>query len=79
MIVGTITRVNHVKTKKDGKGMCFGEIKTEKSLLRFVVFPRVYEDARDLLTKGARIEFSGKIEEREGDFQVIFTEAKKHE
>lgn len=68
---GVITRVKHVQTRRTGKDMCFGSLEDQTGKIRFVVFPRTYEEYRDLLQPDKVVLMKGKVNDREGEINLI--------
>ncbi len=68
---GVINRIKHVKTRKSNKDMCFGRLEDQTGSIRFVVFPRTYEKYQSLLSNNKVVLMKGKINEREGEINLI--------
>ncbi len=63
---GIVTSVKEITTKK-GDLMAFVGLEDTTGSLEIVVFPRVYQDARALITQDAIVLVSGKVSVREGE------------
>ena len=61
-IVGIISQIKKIKTRKTGKMMAFIKIFDETSELEVTVFPKLYEKVYQLLTKNNIIVVEGKFE-----------------
>lgn len=67
---GIITRIREVMTKK-GKPMAFATLEDQTGKIDFVIFPRTFEELQDKLQNDMAILLKAKVDEREGELQLI--------
>jgi len=72
---GVITSLREVQTRKDSRSMCFGTLQDQTGSLRFVVFPKTFQQYGALLTVDQVVLLKGKIESREGEINLIVEKA----
>jgi DNA polymerase-3 subunit alpha len=76
-ILGTITNVKEIKIKKEGSKyfgqlMCFCSVQDSSGELNsIVVFPELYKDNKATLCNDNLVLFSGKVENRQGEYSLI--------
>ncbi len=75
LLGGAISSVRHVQTRKTGKNMCFGTLEDQTGNIRFVVFPRTYQKYGQLFEQDNVVLIKGKINEREGELNLIIEKA----
>ncbi len=69
-LAGQITRVNQITTRK-GDAMAFAELEDIQGNIDVVVFPKVYQNSRDLWVEDKLVRLFGKVDERDGKAQVL--------
>ncbi len=67
---GVINKFRQVQTKK-GQTMAFGTLVDQTGSIDFVVFPRLYEEFNGKLQDDMVILLKGKVDERDGEAQLI--------
>lgn len=89
---GVVTKYREVTTKT-GKPMSFGTLEDQTGVVEFVIFPRTFQELKETLTSDMVVLIKAKVDEREGEKQLIaekitipdesllnaIPEAKKHE
>lgn len=73
---GIITSWRTVKTKKQAKEMGFGTLQDSTGQVEFVVFPKAYAQAHDMLVKDKVVLLKGKVEDREGKHTFLVDSVK---
>lgn len=68
---GVITTLKEVLTRKDQRSMCFGTLQDQTGSIRFVVFPKTFQQHADVLAPDRVVLMKGKINEREGEINLI--------
>ncbi len=68
---GIINKIRHVKTRKRSRDMCFGTFEDQTGPIRFVIFPRTYEKYKHLIKEEQVVLLKGKVNEREGELNLI--------
>ena len=68
---GVITSLKEVLTKKDSRSMCFGTLQDQTGSVRFVVFPKTYQECGSFLAQDKVVLIKGKVNEREGEINLI--------
>ena len=77
MFIVLVERTNEVMTKKNEK-MLFFKGSDEERVIDFIVFPKTYETYFDI-KRGYILKINGKIEKRNGNYQIIVNELEKLE
>ena len=67
--------IREITTKKGDK-MLFFRGSDEERVIEFIVFPKTYQDYFDI-RKGYILKVLGKIEKRNGNYQVIVSKIKR--
>jgi DNA polymerase-3 subunit alpha len=73
-IAGTLSRVKQVYTKKDNTPMAFATIEDDTATLDVVIFPRTYEENKELLLEDSGVLVTGKIDVREDQLNLLANE-----
>lgn len=73
-IVGVISEIRVIVTKRSGKEMSFIKIEDETGNLDLVVFPNVYERCKIYLTEGKPILATGTIDDKNEDLTMLVDE-----
>ena len=68
---GVISKIRHVQTRRSNKDMCFGTLEDQTGTARFVVFPKTYEQYRELLEREQVVLMKARVSEREGELNLI--------
>ena len=68
---GVISNIKCVKTKKRNQDMCFGTLTDQTGSVRFVVFPRTFEQYKELITEDRVVLLKAKVNDREGELNLI--------
>lgn len=67
---GVITKFREVTTKT-GKPMAFGTLEDQTGNIEFVIFPRTFQELKEKLTHDMVVLLKAKVDEREGEKQLI--------
>ncbi len=68
---GVISQIRVVKTKKSLKDMCFGTLEDETGSARFVVFPKTYEEYKNILTPDQVALMKAKVDYRDDELNLV--------
>lgn len=68
---GVVTRFREVSTRKTGKSMAFLTLEDSSGTINVVVFPKIYEQAGELLKEDAVLLIKAKVDYREEELQLI--------
>lgn len=68
---GVITSLKEVQTKRDCKSMCFGTLQDQSGSIRFVVFPRTFQECGSLLAQDKVVLLKGKVNDRDGEINIV--------
>ncbi|MBI4035316.1 DNA polymerase III subunit alpha [Candidatus Daviesbacteria bacterium] len=68
---GVIVSVKKVLTKKTASEMAFLKISDGVTAVEVVVFPKTYEECKDILNPDSVVLISGRVEKREEDLSLI--------
>lgn len=68
---GVITKLRIVRTKKNDKEMAFGNLEDTSGHIRFVVFPKTYEEFKSTLAVDSVVVITGRIDVREEETQLV--------
>lgn len=68
---GVINKIRFVKTRKRNQDMCFGTLEDQTGSIRFVVFPRTFEQYKSLIEEDKVLLMKGKVNMREGELNLI--------
>lgn len=71
LLGGVITRCRVVRTKKTNSEMAFGTLEDESGSIEFTVFPKTYEQYKDLLQNDTVILLKAKVEQREDQVTLL--------
>ncbi|HEX7474605.1 MAG TPA: OB-fold nucleic acid binding domain-containing protein, partial [Dehalococcoidales bacterium] len=69
-LVGMVDSVRELTTTKDHKPFCSAMITDDAAALEVMVWPRTYEDTRDLWKEGSFVLINGKVKVKEDRVQV---------
>ncbi|MCB0076366.1 MAG: DNA polymerase III subunit alpha [Anaerolineales bacterium] len=70
VIAGLLTSIRTITTKK-GDPMAFIKLEDLQGTIEAVIFPRTYEQARELLVEDAILLVRGKVEERDDRYSLL--------
>lgn len=70
-LAGVIREIRVIFTKKDLKEMAFVKIEDPTGMVDLVVFPKIYENIKNLLSEGKPLVVVGSIDRREDSVTVI--------
>lgn len=70
-IGGVISGLKVLTTKQSGKPMAFGNISDGTGSIRFVAFPKVYDQASDLIKTDGVVLIKGKLDSRDEELQLV--------
>lgn len=68
---GVITQVREVVTKKSGKTMAFITLEDRTGKIPVVVFPKLFEQERDILAPDMVVLLKGRVDYRDDELQLI--------
>lgn len=71
LLGGVMSKIRHVKTRKRNQDMCFGVLEDQTGSIRFVVFPKTYEQYKHLIEEERVALVKGKVNLREGELNFI--------
>jgi DNA polymerase-3 subunit alpha len=71
LLGGVMSKIRHVKTRKRNQDMCFGVLEDQTGSIRFVIFPKTYEQYKHLIEEERVALVKGKINLREGELNFI--------
>jgi DNA polymerase-3 subunit alpha len=67
---GIITRIQNILTKK-GEQMCFADLEDLEGSLELVVFPNIFNQARNLLAVDQIVLVRGRTSDKEGELKIL--------
>lgn len=70
-ILGQIQSTRIIRTKKTGQQMAFIQVTDTKKKLDVTLFPETYQRYQNLVREGEIFYLTGKVQEREGQLQLI--------
>ncbi len=68
---GVVTRFREVSTKRSNQPMAFITLEDTSGSINIVVFPKLYEENKDLLAEDAVLLIKAKVDYREEELQLI--------
>ncbi|GEL76858.1 DNA polymerase III subunit alpha [Tenuibacillus multivorans] len=72
-MVVSVDRIKHVRTKR-GEQMAFLTLQDETNEIEGVLFPKLHRDVHRWLDEGQFVKIRGKLDQRNGKYQVILNE-----
>ncbi len=64
-VIGMISSLKRITSKKDGKLMAFVTIEDLESSVEMVCFPKIYESSKDLLVEDAVVKIKGRVDRKD--------------
>ena len=64
-IIGMVSAVKRITSKKDGRLMAFVTIEDIESSVEMLCFPKIYEDSRELLVEDAVVKVKGRVDRKD--------------
>jgi DNA polymerase-3 subunit alpha len=68
---GYISKLRETRTKKTGALMAFGTLEDETGTIEFVVFPKTYDEVKNLLKLNSVVLLKGKVELRDEALSLL--------
>ncbi|MDD2935070.1 MAG: DNA polymerase III subunit alpha [Candidatus Pacebacteria bacterium] len=76
-VAGLVDEVKEILTKKGSSKMAFVRISDFTGTMETVVFPKTYEQFKDIILEDTTVAFKGKISKRNGETSLIVDSVKK--
>ncbi|MTB64048.1 DNA polymerase III subunit alpha [Streptococcus sp. zg-86] len=70
-LLGQIQSIRVIRTKKTGQQMAFAQVTDTKKKVDVTLFPETYQRYQNLLKEGDIVYLTGKVQEREGQLQLV--------
>jgi len=70
-IVGIVTQVRQVITKKSSAEMAFATVKDETGTIDVVIFPRLYAETKEVWNSYPMVVVSGKVDDRNDSLSIL--------
>ncbi len=70
-VVGMITDIRKVQTRRNNDSMAFGEIEDDSGSVNIVVFPTIYDETRKFWEEDKLVFIEGKVDDRDNNLNLL--------